>query len=56
MQGETNESIEKVNPYQYIIRLINGALKSEELIRAEKGFPITQRELQHWRVVNNIQV
>ncbi|CAG8504665.1 10564_t:CDS:2 [Paraglomus occultum] len=54
IQSETSESIEKVNPYQYIIRLINGSLKSEELIRAEKGFPITQRELEHWRAVNNI--
>ncbi|CAG8650173.1 10137_t:CDS:2 [Racocetra fulgida] len=47
------ESI-KLNPYQYIVRLIDDKLVTEKLIRAEKGFPITQRELDEWKVKNNI--
>ncbi|CAG8772357.1 8158_t:CDS:2 [Dentiscutata erythropus] len=44
----------KLKPYQYIVRLIDDKLVTEKLIRAEKGFPITQRELDEWRVKNNI--
>ncbi|KAF0438328.1 fog: tpr repeat [Gigaspora margarita] len=43
-----------LNPYQYIVRLIDNKLVTETLIRAEKGFPITQRELDEWRAKNNI--
>ncbi|CAG8561506.1 6320_t:CDS:2 [Diversispora eburnea] len=36
-------------PFQYIIRLIDDQLTSEELIRAEKGFPTTQREWNDYK-------
>ncbi|CAG8712507.1 16769_t:CDS:2, partial [Cetraspora pellucida] len=44
----------KLNPYQYIVRLIDDKLVTEMLIRAEKGFPTTQREWDEWKVKNNI--
>ncbi|KAG9292137.1 hypothetical protein G9A89_005281 [Geosiphon pyriformis] len=50
-ESETAEALYKA---QFITRLIDDKLTSEELIRAEKGFPITQRELQEWKERNGV--
>ncbi|CAG8731232.1 13258_t:CDS:2, partial [Acaulospora morrowiae] len=57
MSSDESTNIEEdkpLNPYQYIIRLINDQLTTEELIRAEKGFPTTKREWTDWKRKNNI--
>ncbi|CAJ0919672.1 18277_t:CDS:10 [Entrophospora sp. SA101] len=45
------------NHIQYITRLFeDGGLKNEMLIRAEKGFPITKRELDDWITRNKQKI
>ncbi|CAG8670979.1 3732_t:CDS:2, partial [Acaulospora colombiana] len=53
-QEDSINEAKPLNPYQYIIRLINDQLTTEELIRAEKGFPTTEREWTDWKRKNNI--
>jgi hypothetical protein len=48
-EGESSED-KKLNPNQYIIRLIDNKLVTEELVRAENWFPITQREWKEWKI------
>ncbi|CAG8546705.1 6579_t:CDS:2 [Ambispora leptoticha] len=54
VKHEIKTTQESDNPAQSIIRLINGKFADERLIRAEKGYPITERELQEWKEKNNI--
>ncbi|CAG8472068.1 10567_t:CDS:2 [Ambispora gerdemannii] len=51
---QEQESSNNSQPTQSIIRLINGELVEERLIRAEKGYPITERELREWKQKNNV--
>jgi hypothetical protein len=47
---QEGSSEDKLNPKQYIIRLIDNQLVTEELVRAENWFPITQREWKEWKI------
>ncbi|CAI2168027.1 8674_t:CDS:2 [Funneliformis geosporum] len=44
-----DSSDDKLYPSQYIVRLIDNQLVTEDLVRAEKGFPTTQREWDEWK-------
>ncbi|CAG8541768.1 1616_t:CDS:2 [Funneliformis mosseae] len=53
---EDSSDDDKPNPVQYIVRLIDNQLVTEELIRAEKGFPTTQREWDDWKAIIELPV
>ncbi|RIA91402.1 hypothetical protein C1645_767552 [Glomus cerebriforme] len=42
-----------LNPEQYIVRLIDNQLVTEELVRAENWFPTTRREWGEWKAKVN---